>query len=849
MDNSKPVHHCFTKQARLSPNAVAVQEAGGGTLTYRELDERSNQLAHHLIEAGARPEELVAVHQEKTIDLIVSILGVLKSGAAYLPLHHANPVQRMQAITDAAGVRILLTDRACAERQLPGTDTSIVVDDCPGIAARPTTETAARVRPGQLLSVMFTSGSTGEPKGVAIAHDEVTRFAHDRMFVPDRHTRVLMAAPYAFDASVYDLWVALLHGGTVVLPPPGAVDARAYAQTIIDEKVTGVLLTAGLFRVMAQEEPGCFSAVREVLTGGDVVPPTAVQRIQRACPQTVVRTTYGPTETTLFATQVALPRDAVYGPAGVPLGRPLDDTRLHVLDDRLRPVAVGDEGSLYIAGAGLARGYLGRPDLTSERFVADPYGGAGERMYATGDRVRWNGDGMLEFLGRADDQVKIRGFRIEPREVEHTLSGFPGTGQVAVLARLGAQSDDEKSLVAYLVVDGEKDARAVRDFAAATLPEYMVPSAYVFLDTLPLTANGKVDYEALPDPAAEPGRTGRLPRSPHEEILCGLFAEVLSVESVGIDDSFFDLGGHSLLATRLAGRVRKVLGMDLPVRYLLEAPTVAGILGLLEADAQSMSGLGPILTLREAGRKTPLFCFHPGGGLAWCYSGLLQHIPRGHPVFGLQDQVVDSGEKLPRTLEEMAATYAERIRTLCPGGPYALVGWSFGGLVAQAAAVHLQDRGERVALLAVLDARREDTAVNRNPDRRELLRQTFEGVDAIAAEPGVGPIPPARVREILAEQGSVLAGLSEETIERLVAVTANNLKLGDESVQQHFHGDLLIFEPSTAPADNRASDFWEPWITGEIIRRPVPFTHHELLGPAALDVIGPELARALQETT
>jgi thioesterase domain-containing protein len=261
-----------------------------------------------------------------------------------------------------------------------------------------------------------------------------------------------------------------------------------------------------------------------------------------------------------------------------------------------------------------------------------------------------------------------------------------------------------------------------------------------------------------------------------------------------------------------------------------------------------MSGLGSILALREAGRKTPLFCFHPGGGLAWCYSGLLQHIPRGHPVFGLQDQVLDRGEKLPRTLDEMAAAYAERIRTLCPNGPYALAGWSFGGLVAQAAAVHLQDRGEQVALLAMLDARRKDTTVDRTPNPRELLSQTFEGIDAIAAESGAGPIPPKRVREILAEQGSVLAGLSEETIERLMAVTANNLKLGNESVQQHFHGDVLIFEPSAAPAGHRASDFWEPWITGEIIRRPVPFAHHELLGPAALDVIGPELARALQET-
>ncbi|MFF4486759.1 amino acid adenylation domain-containing protein [Streptomyces sp. NPDC001544] len=844
------VHYQFAAQAQLTPHAVAVRSVGGATLTYRQLDEHANRLAHHLIEDGVGSEDLVAILQEKTPDLIVSILAVLKAGAAYLPLHHGYPAQRTEAILARAGTRVLLADRAMAARGLPRAVHSIVVDDCPCILRHAATEPEIPVRPAQLAYVMFTSGSTGEPKGVAIAHGEITEFAYDRMFDPARHTSVLMSAPYAFDGSTYELWVPLLHGGQVVLPPPGKVDVQVYARVIAEEDITGVLLTAGLFRVIAEEAPECFARVRELMTGGDVISPTAVERIQRACPDAVVRATYGPTETTLFATQVALPPDASFDAGGVPMGRGLDNTRLHVLDDKLHPVGVGEEGSLYIAGAGLARGYYGRPELTAERFVADPFDGPGERMYATGDRVRWNEAGLLEFIRRSDDQVKIRGYRIEPREIEHVLSEAGGLAQVSVVARPGPQPGDEKSLVAYVVAEGEPDMQALKEHAVARLPEYMVPAAYVLLDSLPLTDNGKVDYRALPAPETHSDPAGRRPRTPREEVLCQLFAEVLSLESVSVDDSFFEKGGHSLLATRLAGRVRTVLGIDLPIRYLLEAPTVAGIVELLDADGESDSGLGPVLTLRGSGRRAPVFCFHPGGGLAWCYSALLTHIPRGHPVFGVQAQGLEGAEELPRTLEEMAQTYAKRVRELHPSGPYALVGWSFGGLVAQAVAVQLQQDGHEVALLALLDAGREDTAVNRSPSPRELLGQVFEGIDAFGKEPGEGPLPLSRVREILAEEGSVLAGLDAETITHLMRITANNLKLGDESVQQRFHGDLLFFEPDGDGTESRRPhDFWTTWITGEIDTRAVPFTHQELLSPQALEVIGPVVAHALKELT
>ncbi|MEU8606372.1 condensation domain-containing protein, partial [Streptomyces parvulus] len=359
-----------------------------------------------------------------------------------------------------------------------------------------------------------------------------------------------------------------------------------------------------LFRVMAEEDPGCFAGVREVITGGDVISPTAVRRVLEHCPDTVVRSTYGPTETTLFATQAPwTAADAV--PAPIPVGRPLEGMQAYILDAGLRPVPAGDPGELYIAGAGLARGYYRRADLTAERFVADPFGPPGGRMYRTGDLARWSAQGLLEFVGRADDQVKIRGFRIELGEIEAVLGRHPGLAQVAVIAREDQPGD--KRLTAYLVTsaeDGTVDTEAVRTHAAGLLPEYMVPTAFIVLDQLPLTSNGKLDRRALPapDPTTTAAGSGRGPRDPREEILCGLFAGILGVPAVGIDDNFFKLGGHSLLATRLVSRIRSALGVELPVPALFEAPTVAAL-----ADRLSEAGSArAALTAAERPERIPL---------------------------------------------------------------------------------------------------------------------------------------------------------------------------------------------------------------------------------------------------
>ncbi|MFF7730906.1 amino acid adenylation domain-containing protein [Streptomyces sp. NPDC008001] len=459
------VQRRFAEQAARTPHALAVR-SDDEELTYREVDARANRLAHRLIGAGVGPETRVAFLLRRSADLVVSVLAVLKAGGAYVPLHHSYPPARKRAILAETGAEVLLTDRASQDQALPygasGTrdphDTRaahdapgvmvLVVDADARLAREDDTDPGVEGHPDQLAYIMYTSGSLGAAKGVAVTHRDVLSLAADRCWRGGHHERVLLHSPHAFDASTYELWVPLLNGGGVVVAPPGELDTRVLARLVAGGGITGLWLTAGLFQVMAEESPGSFAGVREVWTGGDVVPATAVRRVLDHCPRTVVVDGYGPTETTTFAAHHAIrAQDRV--PGSVPIGRPLDGVRLHVLDGGLRPLPVGVVGELYIAGAGVARGYFGRPGPTAERFVADPFGPAASRMYRTGDLVRRRADGTLDFVGRADDQVKIRGFRIEPGEVETVLARHPGLAQAAVVAREHRPGDTR--LVAYAV--------------------------------------------------------------------------------------------------------------------------------------------------------------------------------------------------------------------------------------------------------------------------------------------------------------------------------------------------------------------------------------------------------------
>ncbi|MFF4054731.1 amino acid adenylation domain-containing protein [Streptomyces sp. NPDC001668] len=560
----------FARQAARTPGATAVVH-GDTRLTYAELDARATELARTMAALGAAPERLVALALPRSADLVVAILAVLKTGAAYVPLDPDYPAERLAyMLTDSAPV-LILTTRDVAP-VLPDTAVPVLTPDD---HATPPREAHLPEPTGRHLAyVIYTSGSTGRPKGVAVPHGNVVRlFASTRHwfdFGPDDVWTLFHS--YAFDFSVWELWGALLHGGAlVVVPHEVSRDPHEFLRLLARERVTVLNQTPSAFGELARadaELPRTSGELRlrYVVFGGEALDLTPVAdwftRHPEEAPALV--NMYGITETTVHVTGLPLARERCEG-----IGEPLPDLRAYVLDAGLRLVPPGVAGELYVAGAGLARGYLGRPGLTAGRFVADPFGGPGERMYRTGDLVRRTADGRLEYVGRADDQVKIRGFRIEPGEVEAALASHPEVSRAVVLVREGR-------LVGYAVSDGTPDPVAVRAHTARTLPEHMVPAAVVVLDRLPLTANGKLDRAALP--AAVTGRSVA-PRSPQEEILCGLFAGVLGLEAhrVGTDDAFFDLGGDSLLAMRLADRIRAAFGTALPVRAVFEAPTPAAL--------------------------------------------------------------------------------------------------------------------------------------------------------------------------------------------------------------------------------------------------------------------------------
>ena len=856
-------HGRFEAWARREPDRIAVSYEDVD-LSFAEANRRANVLAHRLIAAGVQPEDNVGILMERTDNLIVATLAVLKCGAAYLPIGDHAPASRVRTMMTDADATVLVTDTATAAGEVVlaelGAGTTVLAADGPAAPETPDSNPGVPTADDALMYVMFTSGSTGRPKGVGVTHRNVVQFASDRAWDPEIHRCVLVHSPYSFDASTYEIWVPLLNGGRVAVVPGEGSDPVVVARTVERHGVTAAFFTVGLFHILAEEGLELLGQLREVGTGGDVVSLAAIRRILEHCPDTAVVHAYGPTEGT-YASNMHRFVSFQGLPGSVPLGRPMDNTQVYVLDDRLNPVPLGSAGELYIGGEKVARGYLGHAALTADRFVANPFDSVGGgRMYRTGDRASWTQEGELRFAGRADSQVKLRGFRIEPGEIEAAITRRSAVGRAAVVLREDRPGD--KRLVAYVVPAAgradEVDEGMVRAAVAEDLPDYMVPAAVVVLDALPLTTNGKLDRAALPAPALAGGPVGRAPRTARERELCALFAEVLGVPGVGLDDGFFDLGGHSLMATRLVSRIRRELGPECTVRDLFRAPTVAGLLAALDGgqtDADSGSGsgsdaMGVLLPLNAQGTEPPLFCVHPGAGLSWPYAGLVRHLGAAQPVYGLQTRALSQPGYRAKSVEEMADDYLEQILSVRPQGPYRLLGWSFGGLVAHALATRLQAAGEEVQLLALVDSYPVPESESEIPISDRELVELLIGSPADAPqdlpEGFFDHFDPEAVAQLLRRTDPVLAGLAPEEVAALVDATVNHVHIMRDFRPADFDGDVEFFT-ATRGRDPRTPkrDLWNAFASGRIHNHDIDAEHLRMADPEPLARIGEVLSAKL----
>jgi len=698
--------------------------------------------------------------------------------------------------------------------------------------------------PSDPAYLLYTSGSTGRPKGVVVTHESLSNFfvfLRGELMEPTtrrvgRRLRAGLVTALSFDVS-WSMVLCLLAGHELhLLTDEVRRDARELIGYVRERGVDLMEVTPSYAEQLVEEgllDPAGRPSV--LIVSGEAVGSALWDRIRRVEGVSGLNG-YGPTECTVYTTTAPVAGDRPV------IGRPVSGTRVYVLDEWLRPVPVGVPGALYVGGTQVARGYWRRPGLTAERFVADPFGPAGERMYRTGDVVRWTRDGVLDFLGRADDQVKIRGFRIEPGEVAAVLADHPHVNRAAVIARDGR-------LIGYLVpAAGPIDLDELRRHATRKLPDHMIPAAFVELDSLPLTPNGKLDRKALPDPTYPASGSGvRAARTTREEALCSLFAEVLRLDSVGADENFFALGGHSLLATRLVSRIRAALGTDLSVRLLLQAPTVAGVIESLAADPAARARIDPVLPIRTAGEAPPLFCVHPVSGVAWCYSGLQRHLPAGLPIYGLQ--LVPAGEPdRPRDLAQLTASYVDRIREVQPTGPYRLLGWSLGGSIAHAVAGQLQREGERVEFLALLDSYptnhqlldMDPAAMLDAVERAILLTMAHDLGLTVESDDDPGS------RRLLRQAVAQGFGLPEQILADLPHAAGNLIRIAQGSEHEVFDGDVLFIQAANGRSDQPdTSQLWRPYVTGILDHQSVHCGHFEMMKPGPAAEIGALLAARL----
>ncbi|MGZ3458357.1 MAG: non-ribosomal peptide synthetase, partial [Archangium sp.] len=821
------IHHLFQAQAARTPEAIALSFEDS-SLSFRELDERANQLAWHLRSLGVGPEVIVGLCVERSPDMVVGMLGILKAGGAFLPLDPSLPPERLAFMLQDAAVPVLLTQRRLRTSLPVDLPTFCLDSQQRTLDSQPHSPPGSSVRADSLAYVIYTSGTTGRPKGTLLAHRGLCNTALAAVkfhgFTPT--SRILQFASFGFDACVCEVFSSLLAGACLVLATrEQLLPGPALREVVSRQRISAATLTPS---VLALLEPQGLALHTVISVGEACTPPV----LERWAPHVRLLNAYGPTEASVCAT-ISQP----LRPGDVPtIGRPWDNVQVFLLDAQLRPVPVGVPGELFIGGVGLARGYLGNPALTAERFVPHPFSSLpGQRLYRSGDKARWLPEGRLEFLGRLDSQVKVRGFRVEPGEVQSVLRSLPAVRDAAVLAH--PDGSGQPRLVAYVVpsLGHSPTSSSLRDSLRRLLPDYMLPSSFLLLERLPLSPSGKLDLSSLPSPehaGHELQQTFIPPRELLELEVARAFEEVLALRPIGAHGHFFELGGHSLLAVRLLALVAERTGQRLPVSVLFQAPTVEGLAAALRTGVGPWS---PLVPIQRGGSRQPFFCVHPVGGNVLAYAELARLLGPEQPFYGLQSQGLDGSLPPLERVEEMAAFYLEALRTIQPHGPYLLGGWSMGGVVAFEMARQLQARRERVALLALIDpsparSGQEEPEEDVGPDMAALF----------ASDLGQLTSPP--LAESLLD---VDAGPPQ--LHALLDVFSHNMRALRRYVPRCIEGRATVLRAADSVRVGSEEDDrgWGQKVSGGVELLEVPGDHYGILRPPHVQVLAEHLMELL----
>ena len=880
------LHHLFEAQAEGTPDATAVV-CGEERLTYRQLNSRANQLAHYLRAHGVGPGTLVGICTERSLGMIIGLLGILKAGGAYLPLDPTYPRERLAFILGDAQVAIVLTQHVLRSKlpkpvqgQAEATHIICLDTDWPLIAQQKQTNPVHAMTPDYLAYTIYTSGSTGQPKGVQINHRNVVHLVTTAgpllaFQPPDVWT---LFHSYAFDFSVWEIWTPLSYGSCLVVLTTEQTHAPALLYKVLaTEHVTVLNLTPAAMRQLIDVrslEPVRDLALRLIICGGEAFPADMLPQLLTW--HVPIWNFYGPTEATVWAAAHPVGHAqqpfASTPPDMLPIGHPLPDRELYILDAHLQPVPIGVPGELCIGGIGLAWGYLNRPSLTAERFIPHPFSHeSGARLYKTGDLARHLSDGRIEFLGRMDDQVKIRGFRVELGEIAAVLRQHPAVKEAVVVmtgtSRTTRHTPDSakalQRLVAYVVQDqaSQPTSSELRYYLQDKLPDYMLPSVYVWLQALPLTANGKINRQALPAPdiiSSYRPETYIGSRTLLELQLTQIWEDILEVWPVGVKDNFFDLGGESMLAVRLMAQIHKRFGQELPLAALFHQAATIEHLATLLAQSDIRVASSPLVEIQRAGSKPPFFCIHPVGGNVLCYVPLARHLRPDQPFYGLQHPGLYAEGHVSTSVERLAAQYIDAIRTIQPAGPYRLGGWSLGGLIAFEMARQLVDDGQAVDLVALLDTW--PLSTNRQPDWNNETGFFISFARHLGlTETDLSPTymrqlePDAQRRYILqqAQAANLLtADVDVARLQHYFRIFLSNLRAGYEYLPQPYPGHVTLFQASerasTTPQYLRRG--WDDVVTGGVEHYTTPGNHYTMLQEPHVTILAQRLESCCPET-